>query len=98
MAIKSFKCKASEDICEEILSKKSLKVLPKSLHHKCRVRFTVLSAASTLEDLKTLRGNRFEALKGSRKNQYSIRINRQYRICFSWIDKNVCNVEVVDYH
>ena len=43
-----------------------------------------LEAASSLKDLAALPGNRFEALKGDRKGQYSIRINEQWRICFEW--------------
>ncbi|MDM8566873.1 type II toxin-antitoxin system RelE/ParE family toxin [Candidatus Halobeggiatoa sp. HSG11] len=39
-----------------------------------------------------------EALTGTRSGQYSIRINKQYRICFKWIDGNAVNVEIIDYH
>ncbi len=52
-------------------------------------------------DVKSLRippGNRLESLKGTRKNQYSIRINDQWRICFKWADDGVKDVEIVDYH
>ena len=59
-----------------------------------------LEAATTLADLAALPGNRFEALKGDRKGQYSIRINDQFRICFEWPDGSLgpLNVEIVDYH
>jgi proteic killer suppression protein len=57
-----------------------------------------LEAATALRDLSALPGNRFEALAGDRKGQYSIRINDQWRICFEWIDGDVYNVEIVDYH
>ncbi len=59
-----------------------------------------LEAAVSLQDLVALPGNRFEALKGERKGQYSIRINDQWRICFEWPGKALGpeNVEVVDYH
>ena len=43
-------------------------------------------------------GNRLEALKGERKGQYSIRINQQYRICFTWRQEQANEVEIVDYH
>ena len=51
-------------------------------------------------DLAALPGNRFEALKGKRKGQYSIRINDQWRVCFEWPEKSPgpTNVEIVDYH
>lgn len=57
-------------------------------------------AAASLKDLAVLPGNRFEALKGDRKGQYSIRINDQWRICFEWPDRSPgpVNVEIVDYH
>lgn len=47
-----------------------------------------------------LRGNRYEALGGDRKGQYSIRINDRWRICFEWPDgdEDPSNIEIVDYH
>ncbi len=59
-----------------------------------------LEAATSLQDLAALPGNRFEALKGDRKGQFSIRINDQWRICFEWPDgaPGPENVEIVDYH
>jgi proteic killer suppression protein len=59
-----------------------------------------LEAATSLRDLAALPGNRFEALSGDRKGQYSIRINDQWRICFEWAegDSGPSNVEIVDYH
>ena len=59
-----------------------------------------LEAATSMLDLAALPGNRFEALKGQRKGQYSIRINDQWRECFEWPDKSPSptNVEIVDYH
>jgi toxin HigB-1 len=50
--------------------------------------------------LAALPGNRFEALSGDRKGQYSIRINDQWRTCFEWPDRALgpSNVEIVDYH
>ncbi len=59
-----------------------------------------LEAATSVGDLAALPGNRFEALSGDRKGQYSIRINDQWRICFEWPDGSTgpVNVEIVDYH
>ncbi len=53
-----------------------------------------------MADLAALPGNRFEALAGDRKGQYSIRINDQWRICFQWADgaPGPSDVEIVDYH
>lgn len=59
-----------------------------------------LDAAISLDDIAALPGNRFEALKGDRKGQYSIRVNDQWRVCFEWPkgSKGPLNVEIVDYH
>ena len=61
-------------------------------------RLTVLDNAASLQDLAGLPSNRLEALSGDRTGQYSIRINRQWRICFRWKDDGPYDVEVVDYH
>ena len=60
-------------------------------------RFRILDASETLEALKALPSNRFEALSGDRKGQYSIRVNKQWRVCFEW-DEGADEVEIVDYH
>jgi proteic killer suppression protein len=57
-----------------------------------------LRVANQLEDLKVPPGNALEALKGDRKGQHSVRINDQYRVCFSWRDGKAYEVEIVDYH
>jgi proteic killer suppression protein len=61
-------------------------------------KLTMLDAAAVLMDLRSPPGNRLEALEGSRKGQYSIRINAQWRICFVWGSNGPENVEIVDYH
>jgi proteic killer suppression protein len=63
-------------------------------------RLSILNAATSLDALRALRGNRLEALHGDRAGQYSIRINQQWRICFRWPDGEVgpSEVEIVDYH
>jgi proteic killer suppression protein len=65
-----------------------------------RLKLDRIDAALTLKDLAALPGNRFKALKGDRKGQYSIRINDHWRICFEWQEKSPgpTNVEIVDYH
>jgi len=65
-----------------------------------RMKMDRMNAAASLRDLSGLPGNRFEALKGSRKGQYSIRINDQWRICFEWAAdaKGPSNLEIVDCH
>ena len=61
-------------------------------------RLNDLDAAASLQTLGSIRGCRLEALSGRRAGQYSIRINRQWRICFRWSDDGPYDVEIVDYH
>ena len=63
-------------------------------------RLAILNAAPSLDTLRRLPSNRLEALRGERAGQYSIRINRQWRICFAWPSgySGPCDVEIVDYH
>ncbi|MBI4475579.1 MAG: type II toxin-antitoxin system RelE/ParE family toxin [Acidobacteria bacterium] len=70
------------------------------IERAARLKLDRLEAAHILQDLAALPGNRFEALKGDRKGQHSIRINDQWRICFEWSAKSPgpTNVEIVDYH
>jgi proteic killer suppression protein len=70
------------------------------IERSARLKLDRVEAAIALKDLSALPGNRFEALKGDRKGQYSIRINDQWRICFEWPEKSPgpTNVEIVDYH
>jgi proteic killer suppression protein len=58
----------------------------------------MLDAAVRLDNLRNPPGNRLEALKGDRKGQWSIRINDQWRVCFSWSDHGPIDVEITDYH
>jgi proteic killer suppression protein len=58
----------------------------------------ILDSAVKLGDLSATLGNRLEKLSGDRAGQYSIRINDQWRICFTWKDGGPHDVEVVDYH
>ena len=61
-------------------------------------KLALLDAAVTLSDLRIPPGNRLEALSGDRKGQHSIRINDQWRICFTWTETGPEDVEIVDYH
>ena len=61
-------------------------------------KLDMIAAATRVETLRVPPGNRLEALKGRRKGQWSVRVNDQWRICFSWLGANAENVEIVDYH
>ena len=71
-----------------------------SIARPARLKIDRLEAAASLRDLAGLPGNRFEALKGDREGQYSIRINDRWRVCFEWTQgrPGPTNVEIVDYH
>lgn len=70
------------------------------IERAARLKLDRLDAAVMLRDVAALPGNRFEALRGDRKGQYSIRVNDQWRICFEWPESTPgpLNVEIVDYH
>ncbi len=61
-------------------------------------RLQILESATCLEDLAGLPSNRLEALGGDRKGLFSIRINKQWRVCFEWREDGPHEVEIVDYH
>jgi toxin HigB-1 len=61
-------------------------------------KLDMLHTARDLQDLSAAPGNRLAALAGHRKGQHSIRINDQWRICFSWTKEGPTDVEIVDYH
>ena len=63
-------------------------------------RLDILESAVDRKDLMLLPSNRFEALSGDRKGQFSIRINQQWRVCFEWPEDQArpCNIEICDYH
>jgi proteic killer suppression protein len=71
-----------------------------SCEQQIKKRLAILEEAVVREDLMLLPSNRFEALGGDRKGQYSIRVNWQWRICFEWPDDHTkpFNIEIVDYH
>lgn len=71
-----------------------------AFRHQAEKRLRILDAAATLQDVARLPGNRLESMSGDRKGQYSIRVNRQWRICFTWPEgaDGPENVEIVGYH
>ncbi len=74
------------------------KGFPIEIFRNARRKITALNSAHSLDDLRVIPGNRLEKLKGDRKEQYSIRINDQWRICFVWTDQGPADVEIIDYH
>jgi proteic killer suppression protein len=70
----------------------------RAIERQARRKLLLMDGAGALNDLRTPPGNRLEALKGDRRGQHSIRINDQWRICFTWRDGGADDVEIVDYH
>jgi proteic killer suppression protein len=69
-----------------------------SLQRIIQRKLKQIAAARRLSDLAAIPGNRLEPLKGDRAGQHSVRINDQFRICFTWRDSHAHEVEIVDYH
>lgn len=91
--IGSFADKATEELWVKGQSRKFGK------HQRVALRKLIqLDSVEQLSDLKTPPGNRLEALSGDRQGQHSIRVNKQWRICFIWKDGSATQVNLEDYH
>jgi len=94
LVIKSF---ADEDT-EALFRGERPRHLPPLIFRSAARKLLVLHAASALADMVKPPGNHLEKLKGRRLGQHSIRVNDQWRICFSWRDGDAFEVQVTDYH
>ena len=83
---------------EKVFNGEYIRRLPKELHKKALMRLMAINSAKQIEELRIPPSNRLHKLAGDRRNQWSISINDQYRICFMFEDGNATNVEIVDYH
>ncbi|MCO6458110.1 MAG: type II toxin-antitoxin system RelE/ParE family toxin [Pirellulaceae bacterium] len=92
--IQSFACNDTE----QLFHRQRPKRFPQSIHRVAFRKLRMLHRARTLQDLRVPPGNRLELLKGDRRGQYSIRVNDQVRICFTWQSGDAFQVEMVDYH
>lgn len=92
--IKSFADAETEKAYHQIFSRK----LPHNVQRIALRKLILIDNAGGLEDLRVPPGNRLEALQGNRRGQYSIRVNDQYRICFTIRGNDFFDVEIVDYH
>jgi len=91
--IRTFSCQDTQELFDDVDVPRF-----RAFERVARRKLMYLHRARTLQDLRVPPGNRLEALKGDRKGQHSIRINDQWRICFSWRDGDAFDVEIVDYH
>ena len=89
--------KGTQDLFDGVNSRDARRLLPRSLVRVAQRKLSLVAAAATLDALRMPPSNHLEPLRGGRQGQYSIRINDQYRICFTW--KGAAeDIEVVDYH
>ena len=93
MAIQSFKCKDTRDLFEGTRRRRFVNIEAVAMR-----KLAMLNRATTLEDLRIPPNNRLEALLGDREGEYSIRVNRQWRVCFVWTENGPKDLEIVDYH
>jgi len=96
--IRSFRDAGTEDIFNGANTRAARQACPESLWKVAFRKLDQLDSVAALADLRVPPGNQLEILTGDRKGQFSIRINRQYRICFDWTEAGPDRVEIVDYH
>ena len=75
-----------------------VKGVPPDVMKRAVSKLFLLDTVTRLDDLRVPPGNRLEALSGNRSGQHSIRVNDQWRICFTWMNDGVHDVAFVDYH
>jgi proteic killer suppression protein len=96
--IVSFKDEGTEAVFDGRDTKKARQACPQGIWQVARRKLDQINQASDLDDLRVPPGNRLEPLKGDREGQHSVRINDQYRVCFTWTEGGAEEVEIVDYH
>jgi proteic killer suppression protein len=92
--IKSFRDRDAE----QIFHRRRVRRLGTDVQKAALRKLRMLDAATSIDDLRVPPGNRLELLRGDRSGQHSIRVNRQWRICFRWETGDAYDVEIVDYH
>lgn len=93
MPIQSFKCKDTRDLFEGNRCRRFVNIETVAMR-----KLAMLNRAAVLEDLRIPPSNRLEVLQGDRQGQHSIRVNRQWRVCFVWTESGPKDIEIVDYH
>jgi proteic killer suppression protein len=93
-----FRTHGTEDIFNGLSSRAARNTCPETIWKVAARKLSMIDYADHLEDLASPPGNKLEKLAGNRKGQYSIRINRQYRVCFIWTRDGAVDVEISDYH
>ena len=92
--IKNFGNKETEKIWNGVRSKK----LPNEIQNIARRKLRMINNAQNINDLRIPPANHLEKLTGNLADFYSIRINKQWRIIFKWLNNDAFGVQIVDYH
>ncbi|MGD9603334.1 MAG: type II toxin-antitoxin system RelE/ParE family toxin [Gammaproteobacteria bacterium] len=92
--IKSFRDRETERVFQGVFSRR----FPKEIQRVAARKLEIIAAATQLDTLRIPPSNRLEKLKGERAGQFSIRVNDQWRICFTWRSGDAYDVEIADYH
>ncbi len=74
----------ADDETRKVFQGQPSRKLPPDIQRTARRKLIYLDNARDLRDLRVPPANQLEALKGDRLGQHSIRINDQWRICFTW--------------
>ena len=90
----SWKDEEAKKVFLGIYSKK----LPHEIQRNARKKLIMIDSAVDINDLRIPPSNRLHKLSGDRKDQFSVSINNQWRICFNWENNNAFNLEICDYH
>jgi len=94
MAIKTWAC----ELTRELFERERNRVVPPQVAKRARLKLAMINAAAELDFLRVPPGNCLEKLKGNRAGQWSIRINKRYRVCFVFKGGDAFRVQIVDYH
>lgn len=88
----------ADSVTEKVWKREHVRGIGPDIHRQAHRKLVQLNTASRIDDLRVPPGNHLEKLKGDRAGQHSIRVNDQFRICFTWTSTGPAHVELVDYH
>ncbi|KAB2959955.1 MAG: plasmid maintenance system killer protein [Candidatus Methylomirabilis oxygeniifera] len=96
--IRSFRDQGTKAVFDGSDSPSARRTCPSAVWPVARRKLDQLNRVRDLKELARPPGNHLERLHGDRSGQHAIRINDQYRICFSWENGYADDVEITDYH
>jgi proteic killer suppression protein len=87
-----------DNVTRDVFERRYVKEISPELQRTAYRKLLILDAAEKLDDLRVPPGNRLEKLGGDRQGHHSIRVNDQWRICFTWRGGSAWDVQLTDYH